>query len=516
MNSLRRAILWSVLGGIFILIVLSAVGALIGSGELGRAAAEAFPGHPWVAHLFGPQRPKELFNSWPLVIFWFAVAGLLAAGLAAFRRLVAAPAGLAMHLGALLVIAGAMWGSDKGHAMREALFGTVKVPSAYMPIMEGATEDRLFADDLQTPLAALPFGLHLRDFTVEHYPSDAATWALLVVAPTLDAEGNVAGVQEQLRWRVGEELAVPHSDARLTVLRYLPHARPAYAEGVRPHVEVALPGGERLALDAEVGRELTIRDAPPMRLKVVRVFSNLRVLGTGPGRRVIDAPGEGDNPAAQVQVIGPEGVWLEGYALAMETPVRSPDGELLANLRFSRPQPSGAEDDPASDAPAMELLLSCGGRQERRWLIVPRGAGVARLALAPIILGRETADDDMAAMMAPDLYLVRPVGPVSDYKSDLEVREGGRTVARRTVEVNDPLHYGGYHFYQYSYDSKHEAYTVLSAVSDSGLAAVYLGMALLALGAFGRFWAGPCRAFFSPKGNPNQTANSKRQMTSGK
>jgi len=149
--------------------------------------------------------------------------------------------------------------------------------------------------------------------------------------------------------------------------------------------------------------------------------------------------------------------------------------------------------------PAMEVELAYGDRTSTEWLLPDPGADLARLSLDPLVRGRTPGHGDMEDNLAPELYLLKPVGDVSAYKSHVEVREGGRTVAAATIEVNDPLHRGGYHFYQHSYDSRNESYTILSVVSDSGLAAVYLGMALLALGAFGRFWAGPCRAFFSPR-----------------
>ena len=93
MKQLRQVILWTVLAAIGLVATLSIVGAFLGA-----------------------ERAKDLFNSAPLVAFWFILLALLVAGLVFFRRLVATPAGLAMHLGTFLVVAGAMWGSDQAHA----------------------------------------------------------------------------------------------------------------------------------------------------------------------------------------------------------------------------------------------------------------------------------------------------------------------------------------------------------------------------------------------------------------
>jgi hypothetical protein len=77
---------------------------------------------------------------------------------------------------------------------------------------------------------------------------------------------------------------------------------------------------------------------------------------------------------------------------------------------------------------------------------------------------------------------------VKDYFSDLVVIKDGKEVLKKTIEVNDPLYYGGYHFYQSSYDSKKGEYTVLSVTSDTGLYAVFTGFFLLCLGVIWQFW----------------------------
>jgi cytochrome c biogenesis protein ResB len=77
---------------------------------------------------------------------------------------------------------------------------------------------------------------------------------------------------------------------------------------------------------------------------------------------------------------------------------------------------------------------------------------------------------------------------ISDYISDIQVIEDGKVVAEKDIEVNHPLRFGGYHFYQSSYDDKAGQYTVLQVVSDTGLYVVYAGYWLLCLGAIWHFW----------------------------
>lgn len=78
---------------------------------------------------------------------------------------------------------------------------------------------------------------------------------------------------------------------------------------------------------------------------------------------------------------------------------------------------------------------------------------------------------------------------VRDYVSDLEVVEEGRVVKQKDIEVNHPLYYGGYHFYQHSYgQNEFGDYTILMVVSDSGLTVVFTGYGLLSMGVCWHFW----------------------------
>jgi len=78
---------------------------------------------------------------------------------------------------------------------------------------------------------------------------------------------------------------------------------------------------------------------------------------------------------------------------------------------------------------------------------------------------------------------------ISDYISELEVTDKeGKVVAAKDIEVNHPLRYGGYHFYQSSYDAKAGRYTILSVHSDAGLAIVYTGYWMLCLGVIWHLW----------------------------
>ncbi|MFA5784505.1 MAG: cytochrome c biogenesis protein ResB [Phycisphaerae bacterium] len=78
-----------------------------------------------------------------------------------------------------------------------------------------------------------------------------------------------------------------------------------------------------------------------------------------------------------------------------------------------------------------------------------------------------------------------------DFLSDLRIIRDGKTVLEKTIEVNHPLHYGGYYFYQYSYDDQADRYTILAVVSDKGIFIVFTGYMLLTAGLFGCCWFAP-------------------------
>ena len=77
---------------------------------------------------------------------------------------------------------------------------------------------------------------------------------------------------------------------------------------------------------------------------------------------------------------------------------------------------------------------------------------------------------------------------VKDFLSDVEVVKDNKVVASKSIEVNKPLHYGRYLFYQQGYDRDAGRYTVLGVTNDKGLGVVFLGYILLCIGVFWHFW----------------------------
>jgi hypothetical protein len=145
MSQFKRALLWAAPIAIVLLALLSVYGAFLGA-----------------------ERAQAFFNSLPLAVYWFALITLLSAGFIAFRRLVQIPSLLLMHLGSILVLLGALWGSNGGHSLARRLFGLDKIPEGQMGILEQTQENRvLLADSNRT--RELPFFVRLKDFRMEYY-----------------------------------------------------------------------------------------------------------------------------------------------------------------------------------------------------------------------------------------------------------------------------------------------------------------------------------------------------------
>jgi len=149
MSRLKRVLLWAALIVIILLAVFSIYGAFLGA-----------------------ERARAFFNTLPLAVYWFALAGLLVVGIVVFRRLLRVPSLLLMHLGCILIVGGGMWGSKAGHALGKQLFGIDKILEGQMAVLERGEDNRVRLAD-GNDLAELPFSVRLRDFRMEYYePGD--------------------------------------------------------------------------------------------------------------------------------------------------------------------------------------------------------------------------------------------------------------------------------------------------------------------------------------------------------
>ena len=123
-----------------------------------------------------------------------------------------------------------------------------------------------------------------------------------------------------------------------------------------------------------------------------------------------------------------------------------------------------ASDNPNN--PAVQIKISGNGEEETRWLFAKH---------PNIHSPGEKLPLEVQYSLGGSSY-------VKDYKSKLWIEEGGSRVLAKTIEVNDPLAYNGYNFYQASYDDKTLSWTGLQVVKDPGVPAMYVGFTMLCVG----------------------------------
>ena len=333
----RWVIMWAALLLIVLLWILSMAGAFLGA-----------------------DRARQLFNSLPLVIYWWGFSSLLILGLLIFSRLMSKPALLLTHAGCILVLIGAMWGSKIGHQVQKKFLDIDKILKGYMFIYEGYVENRVFSQEGEEliELGQLPFYIRLNDFWIDYY------WG----------EGTLI---------------------------------------------IQTPQGQTFRIPDRVGHQLALPDDLP-RLKILRRFRNCLIDISRQPYIAIDNPHAtlGFNPALEIELVWPD------------------------------------------------------GKQETEYVYTNHAS-------------HAFSTEDFFAVYEIQAH---PKRDVRDYFSDLTVHDGEQILAQEIIEVNKPLHFGGYHFYQSSYDDEQGQYTVLSVASDTGLSAVYAGYLLICLGVFWQFW----------------------------
>ncbi|MCF7839061.1 MAG: cytochrome c biogenesis protein ResB [Candidatus Marinimicrobia bacterium] len=115
---------------------------------------------------------------------------------------------------------------------------------------------------------------------------------------------------------------------------------------------------------------------------------------------------------------------------------------------------------------------------------------------------------DGAASVLDFRYEVKVDDPgkpqVKDYKSTLQVLDGTNVVVAKTIEVNAPLRYGGYTFYQSGFNPQDLKWTSLQVVRDPGVPVVYAGFLFMIIGLAAVFYLYPQ----APPGRPRRSNTS--------
>ncbi len=78
-----------------------------------------------------------------------------------------------------------------------------------------------------------------------------------------------------------------------------------------------------------------------------------------------------------------------------------------------------------------------------------------------------------------------------DFISKVTILKDNQEVLNRDIQVNAPLNFAGYNFFQSGYDSQNLSWTGLQVVRDPGVPVIYAGFILLIVGLVMIFYVGP-------------------------
>ncbi len=180
-----------------------------------------------IGAFFGAERAAAMFNSPVLAVFWFVMVTVLLAAVLRLGWRRRAVGLLALHLGPLLIVGGAIVGSAGASDMARRLGFAPKIRHGFMQINEGQAASTVFDKDGRQ-VGSLDFQVGLGDFWIERYPP-RGPWRLHVT--NRSGHGMGAGAPRHAPWSPDQEIPVPDTDLRIRVLRYLPHARAVLPDG---------------------------------------------------------------------------------------------------------------------------------------------------------------------------------------------------------------------------------------------------------------------------------------------
>jgi cytochrome c biogenesis protein ResB len=172
-----------------------------------------------VGAFLGVERARLFFNSIPMMLIWLFLLGLLMIGIVCSAGIRKRPASLAMHLGCVLVLAGAMWGSQTAQHWRAVLQWSSGPTTGYLLLKSGDISDRLTDSSLIRTVGQLPFSIRLEDFRIEYYPLGNEAWAFGLGVAVPSSRG-MDWLFQPLEWNTGVETHLPYGDIRMFVLNH--------------------------------------------------------------------------------------------------------------------------------------------------------------------------------------------------------------------------------------------------------------------------------------------------------
>jgi hypothetical protein len=363
------------------------------------------------------------------------------------------PGMLLVHTSAILIAAGAFIGAVWGE-------------KGVLQLHEGRKSDIFVkwsrsGEPMEVPLG---FTIGLDDFILEQYSSDVDP-IILLREEGHDHVERIPGVE-------GQKQTVGHGKFAVEVLRIVPHFQMDQDEsGVTPVIVVKEPEGEQAErVPGKEGHSQTVFDGK-YTVEVLRIVPHFSMPDTKT-REIVSLSEKYVNPGAQVKIVQGDQEdtrWL--FSLYPDMHMSEKKVPLDASFLVEREETEIKAGTITSvsdrfENPAAQIKIVQDGKEETRWLF----------SLHP------NAHMEPTELPIETQFHVNTAGPIKDFKSELYIEDGGKRILDKTIEVNDPLKYGGFTFYQSSYDVERFMWTGLQVVKDPGVLLVYLGFAMLCIG----------------------------------
>lgn len=372
----------------------------------------------------GAARAEQFFNRIPLAVFWIAFTILLIVAINVFPRLVRVPGLLLMHAGCIFILLGGMWGSRAGHALQNKFLGNEKIRTGRMTIYEGYSDNQVIVEN-----------------EAQNY--------LFSIKPEFESDLDHRTVSEELRQEFEKHQMTLSQDVKVMTK---PEGN-AWVIADNLNAYIARKEGEALNIYAPTKelpfsvrlKDFRIEYYEPANLEIEIAEGQSKIIPAEVGQE-IDLGGE----LGKAKIVRK----YENFKMSIE------DGKRIAF------------DDPRLGLnPALEIEITA-----------PDGQVITQYVFS-LMPGFGHTQSKLK------LTYHRPLNrAIKDYVSELEVVRDGQIVAEKDIEVNHPLSFGGYHFYQVDYDHEVGRFTILSVHSSSGLRLVFIGYWMLCIGILWHMW----------------------------
>lgn len=426
--------------------------------------------------------------------FFYPVYGLLAlnfifAGIDHLRSARRSLNFVYIHLGALLVLGGASYGhftqfDGVMRVFQDSISDTVYV----WEVSDDVERDSGQPEDHTVPVpVVLPFKVWLERFWIEYYPEERKSPFYLV---GFLHDESALRMEPDLRMRIeeGSPREVFLRDFHIRVEEILWSAEVEEEPGAPPELVVEMKDSEeQLSYPIEIGKTVTVEQLNA-RFTPLQIFHNGRLTKKDGKMRIIESSEPPPNPALEIMVESPLGAEAIIKPLFAMMPSKHPalDGGTSFQLRYRPAESLGYTVSPAEGedgACAVRIAVTRGKESVSNWYFLNHHR----------LPGMHSPFDGLS------LRIWRPPR-VKDYKSKVNIIEGDEIVSSKLVEVNHPLSYKGYTFYQTNYDKEELKYSEFQVVRDPGVWWVMTGFLLIMFGVIQKFYLEPLFSRKAKKG----------------